>query len=62
MGGGTKESMGKFSYKYVCADCGLEGNEENGPCKRCRSLRIVLQSVAEEIFGKNWRDCFNEST
>jgi DNA-directed RNA polymerase subunit RPC12/RpoP len=45
--------------EYVCADCGFETYESNGPCDHCGSVRVVLQSVAEELFGPDWRKAFD---
>ena len=45
--------------EWVCADCGLETNEDSGPCANCGSARIVLQSMAEELLGSDWRKAFD---
>ena len=45
--------------KYVCADCGHETDQENGPCAKCHGYRIVLISVAEQLFGPDWRSAFD---
>jgi DNA-directed RNA polymerase subunit RPC12/RpoP len=46
--------------EYVCAKCGHEQDSMNR-CDRCNSSRVVLISVAKEIAGENWRDCFDPS-
>lgn len=43
--------------KFVCADCGNEQDEMNG-CNKCKGLRVILQSFAEQTFGPNWRKAF----
>jgi len=45
---------------HVCAECGREGPEKNGPCINCGSYRIVSIEFAEATFGENWRDTFKE--
>ena len=46
---------------YVCAECGCETNTSmQKPCTACGSIRVVTLSVVENLFGKNWRDCFKE--
>ena len=47
--------------EYVCADCGREGSEPNGPCKDCRSYRISSIEFVKKTFGENWRDAFKET-
>ncbi len=42
----------------VCADCGMETTNKDGPCISCGGMRIVLISFVEEHFGKDWRDAF----
>ena len=43
---------------YACADCGAEKDTMKGTCDNCGSVRIILISMIEESFGKNWRDNF----
>jgi hypothetical protein len=43
---------------YACADCGTEKDTMKGTCDKCGSVRIILISVIEEHFGKDWRDNF----
>ena len=42
----------------VCAECGHEQSTMD-PCQRCRSVRVVLITVARDLFGENWRDAFD---
>ncbi len=44
--------------KYVCADCGTTTTQSDGPCRKCKSFRIVLISVVESTFGKDWKSAF----
>jgi len=56
-----KEQFSDFApatKEYVCADCGLETNEKNGPCTQCKGYRIVLISFVESKFGSDWRKAF----
>ena len=46
--------------EYVCADCGREGHEQNGPCPECESLMIVTTELVKDTFGENWRDAFKK--
>jgi len=48
-----------MNNKWVCADCGHEQSDMTR-CARCASVRVVLVSVAEELFGADWRNAFNE--
>lgn len=43
--------------EWVCADCGREYDEGN-LCRYCGSVRVVLKSVVEELFGPDWRKAF----
>jgi hypothetical protein len=44
---------------YVCAECGCETNTSMyKPCTACGSVKVVLLSLVEKLFGKNWRECF----
>lgn len=43
--------------KCVCSECGHE-QDGMGRCEQCSSIRVILQSVAEEICGPNWRKAF----
>lgn len=51
----------RIVYQHVCADCGLETNLSNGPCPKCRSLRVVPQKIVAELFGDDWREAFTSS-
>lgn len=44
----------------VCADCGHEQDEMDRPCKKCYGFRVIAISVAEQLFGKDWRDAFSK--
>lgn len=44
--------------KYVCADCGHE-QDTMFRCFKCNGFRVILQSMAEQLFGPNWRKCFD---
>lgn len=47
-------------HEFVCADCGHEQGNVNF-CGKCGSFRVILISIAEENFGKNWREeCFGK--
>ena len=47
--------------KFVCAECGCETNTSmEKPCVACGSVKVVLLSLAEQLFGKNWRECFKD--
>lgn len=46
-----------MNNKWVCADCGHEQSDMTR-CARCASVRVVLVSVAEELFGADWRKGF----
>lgn len=48
----------------VCADCGHEHQGDwTKPCSACGSMRVILTSVAAEIFGEDWREtCFDKKT
>ena len=48
-----------FMHDHVCADCGHETVEQNGPCAKCGGPRIVLISFVEQHFGENWREAFD---
>lgn len=37
--------------EYVCAECGHEQDSMMVPCGKCRSPRVVLRQLAEELFG-----------
>ena len=37
--------------RFVCADCGHKQDDMGRPCDRCKSIRVVLASVVEEIVG-----------
>ncbi len=43
--------------KCVCSECGHE-QDNMDCCGNCRSVRVILQSVAEQILGPNWRKAF----
>lgn len=45
----------------VCADCGHE-QITTGRCGKCRSVRVVLESVIRDLFGENWREVFAPSS
>jgi hypothetical protein len=46
---------------FVCAECGCETNTSmEKPCVACGSVKVVLLSMVETLFGKNWRDCFRD--
>lgn len=52
-------AMSTTEGKFVCAECGCETNTSMGkPCVACGSVRVVLLSLVEQLFGKNWRECF----
>lgn len=42
---------------WVCADCGHE-QETWDNCAKCQSIRVVLISVVEEVFGPDWKKTF----
>lgn len=50
-----KEIETLVEKEYVCADCGTEAEKINVPCSNCKGRRIVLISVVEESFGKDWK-------
>ena len=44
---------------FVCAECGCETNTSmEKPCVKCGSVKVVLLDLVEQLFGKNWRECF----
>jgi len=45
---------------FVCAECGNEQDSMDRVCDKCGSVRVILISVAQQMFGENWRDCFIE--
>jgi protein-arginine kinase activator protein McsA len=47
----------KREHEYVCAECGTE-RDDMKPCEKqdCKSVRVVLISVVEGLFGKDWRE------
>lgn len=47
--------------RCVCSDCGCE-QDEMDRCRSCNGRRVILQSVAAELFGASWRDCFEPWT
>lgn len=51
--------MGATEGKFVCAECGCETNTSmEKPCTACGSVKVVLLSLVEQLFGENWRECF----
>lgn len=45
--------------EYVCADCGTERKDMNS-CEVCKSVRVVLISVVEDLFGPDWKKAFEK--
>lgn len=54
-----KEPVTADSGQCACADCGHEQRSMD-PCEECRSVRVVLVSVIEDLCGKDWRDAFRD--
>ena len=48
----------KQHRKWACADCGTEKVMNDGPCDNCKSVRIVLVSMIEQLMGPDWREKF----
>ena len=44
--------------EFICADCGHEQNTIQ-KCEKCQSFRVILLKVAKELFGENYKDCFD---
>jgi hypothetical protein len=54
-------AMTTTNGKFVCAECGCETNTSmSKPCVACGSVKVVLLALVENLFGKNWRECFKE--
>ena len=53
-------ALSEDAMDNVCAECGHETDQENGPCVKCKSLRIVSISVVEQIFGPDWKSSFEK--
>jgi predicted ATP-dependent serine protease len=51
--------MSEASFAYACAECGHEQSTMDR-CAKCRSVRVVLQSVIRDLFGEHWRDAFKD--
>lgn len=52
-------AFGATDGTFVCAECGCETNTSmEKPCVACGSVKVVLLSLVEQLFGKNWRECF----
>jgi predicted ATP-dependent serine protease len=45
--------------QYVCADCGNQQDSMIGNCTECKSIRVILISIAKLHFGDDWKEtCF----
>ena len=44
--------------EWACADCGTEKAHREGVCGNCKSVRIVLVSMIEQLMGSDWREKF----
>ena len=51
--------MSEAASACVCSECGHE-QPTMDRCAKCRSVRVVLQSVVRDLFGENWRDAFKD--
>lgn len=51
--------MSEAASACVCSECGHE-QPTMDRCAKCRSVRVVLQSVVRDLFGENWRDTFKD--
>jgi hypothetical protein len=53
-------SFTPFFDDYVCADCGNHQDSMYRVCDNCQSTQVVLVSVAVQIAGTNYMDCFKK--
>lgn len=49
--------MNEEKYPCACAECGELYDNMDKACVKCGSFCVVLVSVLEKHFGKDWRKC-----